>query len=203
MKDILISILRQRDVTPAQYREATEKLGAILAYEAAQILGRKKIDVETPLEKTEGSDLLNDVVLVPVLRSGLALLPPFLHLFENAKIGLIGLKRDEQTAIPNKYYQNLPKINPNEDVIVLEPMIATGGSAAKALNILRENGVRDEKLMLVSVIGTPEGLKAIQATVPKLRIVLAQLDRGLNAQKFILPGLGDFGDRYFLTEYDQ
>ena len=202
MKDILVSILRQHDVTPAQYREATEKLGAILAYEAAQILGRKKIDVQTPLEKTEGSDLINDVVLVPVLRSGLALLPPFLHLFENAKIGLIGLKRNEQTAIPNEYYQNLPKIDPNEDVIVLEPMIATGGSAAKALNILREHGVRDEKLVLVSVIASPEGLKFVQTAVPKLRIVLAQLDRGLNAQKFILPGLGDFGDRYFRTEYN-
>ena len=127
------------------------------------------------------------------------MLPPFLKFFENTKVGFIGLKRDEATAIPKMYYKNLPKISKTDDVIILDPMIATGGSGSKAIEILKENGVAEEKIIFVAIICATPGIEKIKKEHPKVKIICAQEDKELNKVYFIVPGLGDFGDRFFGT----
>jgi uracil phosphoribosyltransferase len=200
MKDILLTVLRNNKTTRAEFRLATEKLGTILAFEVSQLLERKYYEVETPLEKFPGDAFKNNVIMIPIMRSGLALLPPFLHYYEMAKVGFIGAKRDEETATPHLYYHNLPSITPNDDVIILEPMIATGGSVTASIQFLEQFGIREEKIIVVSIIGAEEGIAFVQKKLPKVRLVISQVDKELNKNKFILPGLGDFGDRYFGTE---
>jgi len=127
------------------------------------------------------------------------LLQPFMRLFNSSKVGFIGLFRDEITATPTKYYQNIPEIGPKEDVIILEPMIATGGSSSFAIKTLIGLGVKEEKIILASMIGAKEGLKNLKSIAPKVRTVVIHIDPDLSPNKFIVPGLGDFGDRYFGT----
>lgn len=200
MKQLLLSVLRDKHTTPLAYRDATEKLGFCLAMETSELLEKVGMDVETPLAACTGIHLKNEVVLVPVLRSGIALLAPFMRYFPTSKVGFVGIRRNEQTAEPHEYYRNLPIIAPDDDVIVLDPMIATGGSGLMALKILKDAGVKDEKMIFVGVIAAPEGLNEIKQHNPKVRLVVAHIDDKLNAKKFILPGLGDFGDRFFRTE---
>lgn len=201
MKDILLTILRNRSCSKSEFRSASKKLGAILAYETSLLLPRHRTEVDTPLAKFPGSILQNGILIVPILRSGLALLPPFLSYFEFARVGFVGMKRDEETAVPHKYYDNLPTIHPDDDTIILEPMIATGGSVCGTLQFLKDRGVREEKMIVVSIIGATEGTDLLRKEFPKSRLVIAQQDAELNHQKYILPGLGDFGDRYFGTEH--
>lgn len=199
MKDILLTTLRDKSSSQADFRLATEKLGAILACEASLFLERRHTDIETPLATFPGSAFKNNVALVPILRSGLALLPAFLRYYENAKVGFIGMRRDEETAIAHCYYENLPRISMDDNIIILEPMIATGGSAYSAIARLLDKGYKQEKMILVSIIGASEGIGKIQADLPNVHLILAQYDTQLTPHKFILPGLGDFGDRYFGT----
>lgn len=199
MKDILLTTLRNKMSTQAEFRSATEKLGAILANEASQFLERRHTDIETPLATFPGNTFKSDVVLIPILRSGLALLPPFLKYYESAKVGFIGMRRDEKTAIAHCYYENLPRISQDDMIIVLEPMLATGGSAYSAIQRLLEKGFKQEKMILVSIIGASEGVSKIQNELPNVHLILVQHDTQLTTHKFILPGLGDFGDRYFGT----
>lgn len=199
MKDILLTTLRNKSSTLAEFRSATEKLGAILANEASLFLERFHMDIETPLATFPGNTLKYNVVLIPVLRSGLALLPSFLKYYESAKVGFIGMRRDEDTARAHCYYENLPPMTPEDNIIILEPMLATGGSAFSAIKILLERGFKQEKIILVSIIGASEGVNKIQSDLPNVHLVLAQYDTQLTTNKFILPGLGDFGDRYFGT----
>lgn len=202
MKDLLISILRNKNTTVAEYRRASKKLSAILAGEVAGYLERKQIKLETPLMKTTGVSLKNDVMLVPILRSGAVLLPTFLEFFESASVGFVGLRRNEKTAIAELYYHKLPSYCEKTEVLVLDPMIATGGSGAAALRILRDDaGVKEEKIIFSAIIGAKEGINAIKKEFPKIRLLVVQVDPKLNTKKFILPGLGDFGDRYFCTEF--
>lgn len=199
MKDILLTTLRNKTSSQAEFRSATEKLGAVLANEASAFLERRHTDIETPLATFPGNVLKNEVVLIPILRSGLALLPPFLKYFDSAKVGFIGMRRDEDTAIAHCYYENLPKISTDDNIIILEPMLATGGSAFYAIQKLLEKGFKQEKMILVSIIGASEGVAKIESELPNVHLVLAQYDTLLTSNKFILPGLGDFGDRYFGT----
>ncbi|MFH1644609.1 MAG: uracil phosphoribosyltransferase [bacterium] len=199
MKHILLSVLRNKNTNIAQYRNTSEKLGLILAQETSQFLEKKEKVVETPMAQTTGIELKNNTVLIPILRSGLVLLNPFLKYYETAKVGFVGMKRDEKTAIPHLYYKNLPKIFPADDIIILDPMIATGGSGSAALEILKEEGIKEEKIIFVSVIASEEGISNIKNKFPKIRLTTVETDKELNAQKFIVPGLGDFGDRYFDT----
>lgn len=199
MKEILLTILRERNSTPEDYRDAAEKLGYILAAEASDMLEKESFQIHTPLTYSTGFKYKNPIILIPVLRSGIALLNPFLKFFAHSKVGFVGIKRDEETAIPYKYYQNLPQINPEDDILLLDPMIATGGSAMEALKMLRAAGVQDDKIIFVGIIAAPEGMHLIRSNAPNVRMIIAQIDDGLNQQKFILPGLGDFGDRYFGT----
>lgn len=199
MKKVLLSLLRDKSIDIKQFREVAEKLGFILAGEAGGFLEKEQIKIITPVDQAHGWKLKNDIVIVPILRAALSLLPPFLKFFEYAKVGFLGLRRDEKTAIAKMYYKNLPVINDNDDVIILDPMIATGGSGIQAIAILKELGVKEEKIIFVSVICSKPGVDKIKTAFPKIKLIYVEQDEKLNANSFIVPGLGDFGDRFFGT----
>lgn len=200
MKQALLTTLRNRQTNRAQFRTAADQIGLILASEAANHIPMTSIHIRTPLADTSGQAIQGKIVLVPILRAGLALLPPFLEIYPYAKVGLIGIKRNEDTANPELYYKNLPTINPDDTVIVIDPMIATGGSGEMAIHLLQKAGAKLENIIYAGVIATKEGVTKIQNISPHINIVVAQIDPVLNEQKFIVPGLGDFGDRFFGTE---
>lgn len=200
MKKYLLSVIRNKDSTKAEYRDAVEKLGYLLAGEASSFLFQQQIQIQTPLAQTQGFKFQDELILVPIMRSGLALLPPFLRFYHQAQVGFIGIRRDEITTLPHLYYHHLPTISKNHDLFLLEPMIATAGSILTALDLLIREGASEEKIYLISILGAPEGLSLLKEKMPKLKILVAHVDEHLNASKFIVPGLGDFGDRYFGTE---
>jgi uracil phosphoribosyltransferase len=197
---MLIATLRDRKTSRADYRSTTEKLGWVLAAEAAVHLSRESHEIRTPLCPIRVEYVKNPIVLVPILRAGAALLPSFMRFFDSARVGFIGMKRDEATAIAHTYYCNLPPVVDGEEVIVLEPMIATGGSTIEAIALLLQHGIREEQILFVSVIAATPGLARVRAAYPKVRFLVAQEDPSLNEHHFIVPGLGDFGDRYYGTE---
>ena len=199
MKQMLLTTLRDKNTKIQEFRLVTEKLAFSLLCSVVKHLEKDVVIVDTPLAKSTGYRLKNNVVIVPILRAALSLLPPFLKFFEQAKVGFIGLKRDEKTAVAGLYYKNLPGISKTDDVIILDPMIATGGSGSYAIKILKENGVLEEKIIFVAVISSKEGEDRISRDFPKVRIICVHQDLKLNNEKFIIPGLGDFGDRYFGT----
>jgi uracil phosphoribosyltransferase len=193
-----IAYLRDRKTSGSQFRMLVEELGILLAVEATRILPTESVAIETPLERTQGRRLLPlDPVLVPVLRAGLGLVQPFLKLLPTAKVGHLGLYRDHNTLVPVPYYRNFPPILEERHVFVLDPMLATGGSASEAVRQLKTAGART--ITLASLLAAPEGIERVQADHPDLRIVVAVVDRCLNERGYILPGLGDAGDRLFGT----
>ncbi len=199
MKASLITILRDSKTNLVDFRRATHKLASILAAEAAAHLGYEQVQVQTPLASAKGVKYQSRLILAPVLRSGLALLPSFLQFFDDALVGMIGAQRDEVTAIAHGYYCKLPAIHPKDDVIILDPMIATGGSGVMTLKAVRDAGAAEERIIFASVIAAPEGLASLKKEFPKVCVITAQIDERLNDRKYILPGLGDFGDRFFGT----
>jgi len=154
-------------------------------------------DVETPIGKTTGSKLNEEIVFIPVLRAGVAMLFSAIKLLPKSKIGFVGLQRDETTAIASQYYWKLPKITQNTTVIVTDPMLATGGSLVHLLRQISPN--KPKQTIIVSVIAAPEGIEVIKKEFPDVKIYTAALDEKLNNKKYIVPGLGDYGDRYFGT----
>lgn len=192
-----MSHLRDRRTDVADFRRYSRLLTQLLCFEATRDLALEAADVDTPLEPTTTHRLADKVVLVPVLRSGLAMLETVGSLFPDARVGFVGLERDEETAVARGYYRKLPGNLEDARVMILEPMLATGGSACATLDLLTDAGARD--LRLVSVVAAPEGVAEVQRRFPRTAVYAAVVDRGLNARKFILPGLGDFGDRYFGT----
>ena len=197
---ILMTTLRNKNTSMQQFRTTADKIALSLAQESFNYLKIKKEQITTPLNtETDGFFLEQDIILVPILRSGLALLPAFLNLYPHAKVGVVGLKRDEKTAIAHLYYKNLPHITSKDHVIVLDPMLATGGSTAATLKILTDLGIKEEQMLFVGVICATEGLKKINTEFPKVQTIIAAHDSQLSDKKFIIPGLGDFGDRYFGT----
>jgi uracil phosphoribosyltransferase len=192
-----LSYLRDVHTGVASFRRHARLLTQLLCFEATRDLALRPDTVQTPLESAPVRRLAEQVVLVPVLRSGLAMLETVGSLFPDARVGFVGLERDEQTAIARGYYQKLPRDLQGSQVMILEPMLATGGSALATLEILRGAGAQDVRL--VCVVASPEGVAAVQGRFPETAIYTAVIDRGLNERKFILPGLGDFGDRYFGT----
>lgn len=199
MKKSLLTTLRDKHTSSHGFRHATEQLSHLLAGEAGQHVKTIKTTVSTPLMATEGEKLTEKLVIAPILRAGLAMLPAFLRFFPDASVGFFGMRRDEITKKPHLYYQNLPPLSPDHTVIIIDPMIATGGSGALALNVLQEKGVPSENIIYVGIVAAPEGIKKIQATAPKMQLVVAHIDDTLNNDAFIVPGIGDFGDRYFGT----
>jgi uracil phosphoribosyltransferase len=193
-----LSFLRDRKTSGSQFRQLVEELGLLLAVEATRGLPTESVAIETPLERTQAKRLLPlDPVLVPVLRAGLGLVKPFLELLPTAKVGHLGLYRDHNTLVPVPYYRNFPPILEERQVFVLDPMLATGGSASEAVRQLKAAGARS--ITLASLLAAPEGIERVTADHPDLRVVVAAVDRCLNERGYILPGLGDAGDRMFGT----
>lgn len=195
-QDALLS-LRDRATSASHFRRLTHRLSVILAIEATRKLPMALARVETPLEPAEGEALAANVVVVPVLRAGLGMVEAVLDLLPHARVGHIGLQRDEHTAIASRYYARLPADLSNATALVVDPMLATGGSAIAAIDLLIQAGARD--IRLVCIVAAPEGIAAVEAAHPAVPIFTPVVDRQLNAQKFILPGLGDFGDRLYGT----
>jgi uracil phosphoribosyltransferase len=189
--------LRDVRTDVADFRRYSRLLTQMLCFEATRDLSVRQASVTTPLEETAVNVLAEQVVLVPVLRSGLAMLETVGALFPHARIGFVGLERDEQTAEARGYYRKLPRDIAGSRVMILEPMLATGGSAAATLKIVHDAGATDARV--ISVVAAPQGVRALQERFPDAAVFTAVLDRELNDRKFILPGLGDFGDRYFGT----
>jgi len=193
-----LTILRDVKTPGSLFRKVIEELGLLLAVEATRILPTEPVAVETPLERTQGRRLTSlDPVLVPVLRAGLGLLPSFLEVLPTAKVGHLGLYRDHDTLVPVPYYRNFPPLLDQRYTFVLDPMLATGGSASEAVRQLKVAGARN--ITLASVLAAPEGIARLHAGHPDCRIVVAAVDRQLNDKAYILPGLGDAGDRLFGT----
>jgi uracil phosphoribosyltransferase len=193
-----MTVLRAADTSRASFRAAMAEAAAMLAYEATRGLPQLEVEVETPLETTMGKVVARPIMVVAVLRAGLGMVEGFLRLVPDAAVGHLGMRRNEQTLRPDGYYESLPEGVGESVVFVVDPMLATGGSASAALTRLREVGATD--LRLVALLAAPEGIAAVRAIEPDIPITVAALDRGLNERGFIQPGLGDAGDRIFGTE---
>ncbi len=189
--------LRDKDTPPGRFRELATRISVLLGAEALRDLAQRDVEVQTPLGPAPGVRIAVDVVLAPVLRAGLGMLPGLLELVPDARVGHIGLQRDEQTAIASQYYSRLPPDLEESHVMLIDPMLATGGSAVAALDKLSEAGARD--LSLVCIVAAPEGVSLVERAYPRVPIYTPVVDRELNARKFIVPGLGDFGDRLYGT----
>jgi uracil phosphoribosyltransferase len=188
--------LRDSSTGHEEFRVLARKLIALLLYEATADLPVRHGTVQTPLKEAPATYVEREVVAIPVLRAGLGLLGPVLELLPRVSVGYIGLERDEETAVARIYYQKLPKLA-GKVPLLLDPMLATGGSAAQALDMIKAAGGRDPRM--VCVVAAPEGVKVLEERHPEVHIYTAALDEGLNDKAFIVPGLGDFGDRLFGT----
>jgi uracil phosphoribosyltransferase len=196
VEDVLAA-LRDRHTPSDVFRQLARRVSLLLVAEATRDLPLAEHTVETPLETTAEHRLAARVVAVPVLRAGLGMLDGFLELVPQAQVGYFGLERDEVTAVARRYYEKVPRDLAGAVVFLLDPMLATGGSAAMAIEGLAELGARGVRLL--SIVAAPEGLALLRSAVPDAIVYTAAVDRELNARKFILPGLGDFGDRLFGT----
>jgi uracil phosphoribosyltransferase len=188
--------LRDKRTEPDEFRTLSRKLITLLLYEATADLPVRRGTVETPLGPADAGWMEQEIVAVPVLRAGLGLLGPVLELLPKVSVGYIGLERDEDTAVARIYYNKLPPLAGTVPLL-LDPMLATGGSGARALDLIKEAGGRDSRF--VCVVAAPEGVRIIEEQHPEVRIFAAALDTGLNDRAYIVPGLGDFGDRLFGT----
>lgn len=196
-QDALAS-LRDIKTQSARFRRLAERLSLLLAAEALKDLPTETITVATPMGDAEARRVTGDVVVVPVLRAGLGMLDAVLRLIPWARVGHIGLRRDEATAIASRYYTRLPPNLASSYVLMVDPMLATGGSAVDAIQVLTDAGAHD--IRILCIVAAPEGIRAVEAAHPNTRIYTPVIDRGLNDRKFIVPGLGDFGDRLYGTE---
>ncbi|MDD3178784.1 MAG: uracil phosphoribosyltransferase [Opitutaceae bacterium] len=196
LADHILARLRDRNTNPALFRSLSYQLSLMLALEATRELPAAEKEIETPLEATKVRVLVQPLAVIPILRAGLGMVQPFLDLFPDISVGYVGLERDHATAIARSYYCKLPPLR-GRRVIVVDPMLATGGSAVQALDVIKAAGALD--LALVCIVAAPEGIAAVAAKHPEVPVFVAALDRELNSRKYILPGLGDFGDRLYGT----
>jgi uracil phosphoribosyltransferase len=192
----IVTHLRDENTEPATFRRLTHQLSLLLALKATHDLPTRDHTVDTPLERTTGRILAKPLVVVPILRAGLGMAESIVDLFPDVSIGYIGLERDHATAIARSYYCKLPPLAGTR-ILLVDPMLATGGSAVNALDIIAQRGGED--LHLLNIVASPEGIRAVETAHPKVPIYAAALDRELDERKYILPGLGDFGDRLYGT----
>lgn len=193
-----LSILRDSSTSPEAFRRMAVRISLLLAAEATRDLPASAATVTTPLGPAAARRVTGDVVVVPVLRAGLGMLDAVLELIPSARVGHIGLQRDEMTAIASRYYSKLPGDLRNSFVLMIDPMLATGGSAVAALDMLREAGARHARM--ICIVSAPEGIALVERHHPDVHIYTPVIDSGLNDHKFIVPGLGDFGDRLYGTQ---
>ena len=187
--------LRDASTGPQEFRRVLGEVAALMLYEATRSFALRPVKIQTPLAPARGFQLQREVVLVPVLRAGLGMLDPILQLIPHARVGFIGLKREETTLKANFYHKSLPPDLTDFEVILIDPMLATGGSAVAAMDLLSELNVR--RVCMVNLVAAPEGIRRVRKSYPKLPIYTAAVDRKLNEKGYILPGLGDAGDRLF------
>ena len=195
--DCHLSVLRSKTTPCAEFRQSVKRLSTLLAYDATSQLETEKYDVQTPMTTCDGYRLRKRVGLVPILRAGVAMVEPMLDLIPTSEVWHLGMYRDEATAKPIHYYSKLPESSPVNFAFVLDPMLATGGSAAMAIEALVEWGVQQIKML--SIIAAPEGIEHLQKNFPQVELHACVVDERLNEDHFIIPGLGDAGDRIFNT----
>lgn len=192
-----LSILRDRRTSSDEFRKTLSRIAALMAYEVTKDLPLESFTLSTPLEKAKGNRLSQEIVLVPVLRAGLGMVEGFLNYLPEAKVGHIGLYRDEETLKPVDYYSKFPKTLKQSLVFLIDPMLATGGSASAAVTFMKEKEAK--WIRLVCLVAAPEGVRRLHHKHPDVAVYTAALDRQLNKRGYILPGLGDAGDRIFGT----
>jgi len=193
-----LALLRDRATPKNRFKDLVDELAMLMAYEATAALDLEDVDIQTPLEMTSCKMLKGKkLVLFPILRAGLGMLDGFLKVLPNARVGHIGLARDEETLRPSEYYLKVPERPEDRDFLILDPMLATGGSACQAIDVLKREGARHVRF--VCLVAAPEGVARLHETHPNVPIHAGALDRGLNQVGFIVPGLGDAGDRLFGT----
>lgn len=194
--DHLLTQLRDETTEPATFRTLSYRIGVLLALEATRDLATANRVIRTPLETHTGRVIAKPLAVIPILRAGLGMMQPFTDLFPDVSIGYVGLERDHTTAVARSYYQKLPPLE-GKRVLVVDPMLATGGSAIYALRVLKAAGASE--ISLVCIVAAPEGVQAVELAYPDVPIFTGAVDRELSAKKYILPGLGDFGDRLYGT----
>ena len=192
----VLTHLRDKTTKPALFRTLSYQISLLLALEATRDLTTEEKPIETPMEPMTGRVLARPLVVVPILRAGLGMLQPFNDIFPDVSVGYVGLERDHTTAVARSYYCKLPPLAGTR-VLVVDTMLATGGSAVQAVNVVKAAGGRD--IAFVCIVASPEGVALLQGAHPEVPIHAGALDRALNARKYILPGLGDFGDRLYGT----
>ncbi len=193
-----LATLRDRSTPPELFRRMAVRISLLLAAEATHDVPAVDATVQSPLGPAAGRRITRDVVVVPVLRAGLGMLDAVLELIPTARVGHIGLQRDEMTAVASQYYSKLPQDLSGSFVLMIDPMLATGGSAVAALDLLRKAGARDVRM--ICIVAAPEGVALVERHHPDVHVFTPVVDTGLNDHKFIVPGLGDFGDRLYGTE---
>ena len=193
----LLTGLRDRETPPDQFRRLAHTLSTILILEATREVSLREGSVSTPLESTDGARIGQSLAVVPILRAGMSMLDPALRLFPQVAVGYVGLERAHDTAIAHSYYCKLPPLS-GRFTLCCDPMLATGGSASQAISLLKAHGA--EQIVMVCVVAAPEGVDRLVEDHPDVPIYTAAVDRELNDQKYILPGLGDYGDRLYGTE---
>ena len=194
-----LTLLRMKQTGTNEFRKIVEELGMLMGYEALSDLPTEDVDIETPIEACKAPMLAGrKLAIVPILRAGLGLVPGVLSLVPSAKVGHIGMYRDEETHEPHEYFCKLP--NPIEErvIVVTDPMLATGGSAVDAINLIKERG--GKKIKFICMIAAPEGVKKLHEAHPDVQVYIGHIDRQLNENAYICPGLGDAGDRIFGTK---
>ena len=194
--DALIQLRDVRTETE-EFRRVANRISVLLVAEALRDLPTERASVETPIERAEGRRVARDVVVVPVLRAGLGMLDAVLELLPGARVGHIGLQRNESTAVASQYYARFPDNLPSAYVVLVDPMLATGGSAVAALGVLKAAGASN--IRVVCIVAAPDGVALVERLHPDVDIYTPVIDKSLNAQKYIVPGLGDFGDRLYGT----
>lgn len=191
--------IRQKDTSTTQFRQMINEIGGLMVYEITRDLPLEQIEIETPVAKTKANVIAGKkMVVVPILRAGLGMVDGILQMIPSARIGHIGIFRDEETLQPVEYFAKFPEELDQRDIFIVDPMLATGGSAIAAINSIKQRGAKNIKL--VCLVGAPEGVKAINEAHPDVTVYLASLDEKLNEKGYIVPGLGDAGDRIFGTK---
>ena len=191
--------IRQKETSTTQFRQMINEIGGLMVYEITRDLPLEQIEIETPVAKTKANVIAGKkMVVVPILRAGLGMVDGILQMIPSARIGHIGIFRDEETLQPVEYFAKFPDELDQRDIFIVDPMLATGGSAIAAINSIKQRGAKNIKL--VCLVGAPEGVKAINDAHPDVTVYLASLDEKLNEKGYIVPGLGDAGDRIFGTK---
>ena len=193
-----LTLMRKKETGTKDFRENLDEIAELMAYEVCRDLPTRPIEIETPMARCTGFELSKEVVIVPILRAGVGLLDGIRRLVPTAKVGFIGMYRDEKTLEPVEYFAKFPKNLEDAIVMVVDPMLATGGSANDAITMIKKRGAKNIKL--ICLVGAPEGVKAVTTTHPDVDVYLAALDDRLNEIGYIVPGLGDAGDRIFGTK---